>query len=243
MNATATAGNGRPEGAVRVLIWDLPVRVFHWALVVSFAGAYWLSETERLRDIHVMFGYTVLGLVAFRLIWGFVGTRYARFRSFLFSPREALDYVQSLFRRSDPRYLGHNPAGSFAIWAILGVAALTGITGYATYNEIGGDAVEEAHEILANGWLWLVGIHIGGVILGSLLHRENLVGAMITGHKRAEAGTGIRGRFAAIIGVALLSGVLGYWALSVGGPGAPAGASAAPEPVTLAARRGNEDED
>jgi cytochrome b len=124
MNATTTETNHRPGGTIRVLIWDLPVRVFHWALAVSFAGAYWLSETERLRDIHVMFGYTVLGLLAFRLVWGFVGTRYARFRSFLFSPRETVDYVRSLFRRSDRRFLGHNPAGSFAIWAILGVAAL-----------------------------------------------------------------------------------------------------------------------
>lgn len=243
MNATATDATGRPDRTIRVLIWDLPVRVFHWALAASFAGAYWLSETERLRDVHVMFGYTVLGLVAFRIVWGLVGTRYARFRSFLFSPREAVEYVRSLFRRSDPRFLGHNPAGSFAIWAILGLAALTGITGYATYNEIGGDAVEEVHEILANGWLWVVGIHISGVILGSLLHRENLVGAMITGYKRAEAAAGVRGTFAAFVGVALLSGVLGFWAFSLGNPGAPAEASAGLEPLTLVARAGSEDED
>lgn len=235
MNTTAIDTTSRPDGTIPVLIWDLPVRVFHWALVVSFAGAYWLSESERLRDIHVMFGYTVLGLVAFRLVWGFVGTRYARFRSFLFSPREAAAYVRSLFRHADPRFLGHNPAGSIAIWAILGVAALTGITGYATYNEIGGDAVEEVHEVLANGWLWLVGIHVGGVMVGSLLHRENLVGAMITGYKRAEAPAGIRGTFAAIIGVALLSGVLGYWVLSLGTAGTVAGAPVEPEAVTLAA--------
>ncbi len=234
MNANAIDATGRPDGTIRVLIWDLPVRVFHWALAASFAGAYWLSETERLRNIHVMFGYTVLGLVAFRVVWGFVGTRYARFRSFLFSPRETVDYVRRLLRRSDPRFLGHNPAGSFAIWAILGVAALTGITGYATYNEIGGDAAEEVHEILANGWLWLVGIHVGGVVLGSLLHRENLVGAMITGYKRAEATAGVRGAFAAVVGVALLSGVLGYWALSLGGAATPAVAAAQPERVTLA---------
>jgi cytochrome b len=244
MNATATDAASRPDGTFRVLIWDLPVRVFHWALAASFAGAYWLSETERLRNIHVMFGYTVLALVAFRLTWGFVGTRYARFRTFLFSPREVLGYVRSLFRRSDPRYLGHNPAGSLAIWAILGLAALTGITGYATYNEIGGDAVEEIHEVLANSWLWVVGIHIGGVILSSLLHRENLVGAMITGYKRAGADAGVRGTFAAIVGVGLLAGVLGYWALSLGGPAAPVAASAAgPEPMALAARGPIEDED
>jgi cytochrome b len=115
MNAFTTRNADRPEGTFRVLIWDLPVRVFHWALVASFAGAYWLSESERLRNVHVMFGYTVLGLVVFRLTWGFVGTRYAQFRSFLYSPREAMAYVRSLFSRSDPQFLGHNPAGSFAI--------------------------------------------------------------------------------------------------------------------------------
>lgn len=216
MNATISGATAPRAGTIRVLVWDLPVRVFHWALVASFAGAYWLSETERLRDVHVMFGYTVLGLVAFRLAWGFVGTRYARFRSFLFRPREAVGYLRDLFRRSGPRFLGHNPAGSFAIWAILGVAALTGITGYATYNDLGGDAVEEVHEVLANGWLVLVAVHIAGVLLGSVLHRENLVGAMVTGYKRAEAGAGVRGGFAALVGIALLSAVIGYWALTLG---------------------------
>lgn len=216
MNATASGATAPRAGTIRVLVWDLPVRVFHWALVTSFAGAYWLSETERLRDVHVMFGYTVLGLVAFRLAWGFVGTRYARFRSFLFRPREAVGYLRDLFRRSGPRFLGHNPAGSFAIWGILGIAALTGITGYATYNDLGGDAVEEVHEVLANGWLVLVAVHIAGVLLGSVLHRENLVGAMVTGYKRAEAGAGVRGGFAALVGIALLSAVIGYWALTLG---------------------------
>lgn len=183
---------GRPARTFRVLVWDLPVRAFHWALVASFAGAYWLSESERLRNIHVNLGYLVLGLVAFRVIWGFIGTPYARFRSFLFTPREALDYLRSLVRGSDRRFLGHNPAGSFAIWAILGLAALTGATGYATYNEIGGDLVEEVHEVLANAWLWVVGIHVAGVVLSSLLHRENLVAAMITGYKRAGEPDGAR---------------------------------------------------
>ncbi|MDP2326029.1 MAG: cytochrome b/b6 domain-containing protein [Gammaproteobacteria bacterium] len=225
MNAITSSDTDRPEGTFRVLIWDLPVRVFHWALVASFAGAYWLSESERLRNFHVMFGYTVLGLIAFRLTWGFVGTRYARFRSFLFSPREAMGYVRSLFSQSDPRYLGHNPAGSVAIWAILVLAALTGISGYATYNEIGGDTLEEAHEFLANAWLFVVGFHIAGVLLGSLLHRENLVASMITGYKRAEATAGVRGTFAAIVGVVMLSGILGYWGLSLAGIGAPANES------------------
>ncbi|MBN8279457.1 MAG: cytochrome b/b6 domain-containing protein [Gammaproteobacteria bacterium] len=181
--APATGAGGR---TVRILVWDLPVRVFHWLLAASFAGAYWLSETERLRNVHVNLGYAVLGLVAFRVVWGFTGTRFARFRSFLYSPREALDYLSGLAGHSGRRFLGHNPAGSYAIWAILGLAALTGVTGYATYNDIGGDALEELHEFLANAWLWVVGLHVAGVVVSSLAHRENLVRSMITGYKRAD---------------------------------------------------------
>lgn len=181
--APATGAGGR---TVRILVWDLPVRVFHWLLAASFAGAYWLSETERLRNVHVNLGYAVLGLVAFRVVWGFTGTRFARFRSFLYSPREALDYLRGLAGHSGRRFLGHNPAGSYAIWAILGLAALTGVTGYATYNDIGGDALEELHEFLANAWLWVVGLHVAGVVVSSLAHRENLVRSMITGYKRAD---------------------------------------------------------
>jgi cytochrome b len=191
--AVTTPRARREPETFRVFVWDLPVRFFHWALVASFAGAYWLSESERLRNVHVNLGYVVLGLVAFRVIWGFIGTPYARFQSFLFSPREVLDYLRTLFSPSARRFLGHNPAGSYAIWAILGLAALTGATGYATYNEIGGDALEEVHEFLANAWLWVVGIHVSGVLLSSLLHRENLVGAMITGYKRTGDPDGARG--------------------------------------------------
>jgi cytochrome b len=190
MNAVTIGGAAPGKNALQIRVWDLPVRAFHWALVASFAGAYWWSDSERLRNVHVNLGYIVLGLVAFRVFWGFVGTPYARFRTFLFTPREALAYVRSLFRGSDRRFLGHNPAGSFAIWAILGLAALTGVTGYATYNEIGGDPLEELHEFLANAWLWVVGIHVSGVLLSSLLHRENLVAAMITGYKRTEPAPG-----------------------------------------------------
>lgn len=194
----------------KTLIWDLPTRVFHWALATSFAGAWLLADGERLRNIHVMFGYTVLGLVLFRLVWGFVGTRYAQFRSFMYRPRELAAYAQAILHGDRPHYAGHNPAGSFAIWAILMLAALTGLTGYATYNEFGGDALEELHEFLANTWLLIVGLHIGGVILASLLDRENLARAMVTGYKRAEPAAAIRSGVYGL-GSLLVVSVLGFW--------------------------------
>ncbi len=194
----------------KTLIWDLPVRAFHWALATSFAGAWLLADGERLRNIHVMFGYTVLGLLVFRLIWGFIGTRYAQFRSFMFRPREMATYVLGILRGDHPHYVGHNPAGSFAIWAILILAALTGLSGYATYNEFGGDVLEELHEFFANAWMLIVGLHIGGVLVSSLLDRENLARAMVTGYKRAEPAAAIRSGVYGL-GSLLLVSVVGYW--------------------------------
>ena len=99
----------------RILVWDLPTRAFHWLLAVSFAGAFLTAESERCRDIHVTLGYTMLGLVAFRLVWGLVGTRYARFSSFPLGLRNVMRYFRSLLTRSPQHYPGHNPAGSWAI--------------------------------------------------------------------------------------------------------------------------------
>src|SRR5581483_3604771 len=103
----------------KVLVWDVPTRVFHWLLALSFVGAFATAESERYRDVHVLLGYTVAGLIAFRLAWGLVGTRYARFRAFAFGPRRVLTYVKSLFGRAPQHYVGHNPAGSVAIYALL----------------------------------------------------------------------------------------------------------------------------
>ena len=115
----------------RILVWDAPTRVFHWALALSFVGAFVTADSERLRDVHVVLGYTVFGLIAFRLIWGVVGTRYARFTSFAFGPRAVVAYLKSLLTLRPQHFLGHNPAGSIAIYALLALGLLTGLTGYA----------------------------------------------------------------------------------------------------------------
>jgi len=171
----------------RIRVWDLPVRVFHWLLAGSFAVAYLVAESEQSRNLHVILGYTATGLILFRIFWGMVGSRFARFSSFMFSPAEAIGYLRSLGKQ--PRYyVGHNPAGSFAIYGILAIGLATGVTGYMTLNEIGGESLEEAHEVCANVWLGLVIVHILGVFIGSWIHRENLVRAMITGYKQGAHG-------------------------------------------------------
>lgn len=198
-------------------VWDPIVRVFHWTLVVSFFIAY-VTEDE-VMWLHEYAGYLVLGLVLFRVIWGFIGTRHARFTDFVFPPREVLQYVKDLFSFRAKRYLGHNPAGGMMVIILLVMLALTSWTGIKAYEHEnpqqasrsvsvistamadgkhdddderhgkGGERNElweEVHEFFANFTLLLVFVHIAGVLGSSVLHRENLVRAMITGRKPVE---------------------------------------------------------
>lgn len=196
--------------ATRILVWDIPTRVFHWLLAGSFAGAFLTAESETWRDLHVLLGYTVVGLIGFRILWGLVGTRYARFRAFTFRPSQVVAYLKSLLSRSPQHYVGHNPAGSWVIYGLLLLGLVTGVSGYATYNEIGGEWLEELHEGAANSMLALVGVHIAGVLVSSLLHRENLVRSMISGYKTGEPGQGLR-RAHWLVGAGLLAGAVAFW--------------------------------
>lgn len=194
----------------RILVWDLPTRLFHWLLAASFAGAWLTAESEKWRDIHVALGYTFAGLILFRLVWGFVGTRYARFSSFAAGPRRVAAYLASLFGPAPEHHVGHNPAGGWAVFALLTMGVLTAATGFMTYSDIGGHALEEAHEAAASAMLALVIVHIAGVIASSVLHRENLVRAMLTGYKEGSADEGIR-RPRWIAGAALVAAVAAFW--------------------------------
>jgi len=202
----------------RILVWDLPVRIFHWLLAASFAGAFLTAESERWRDVHVMLGYTTLALVAFRVVWGFVGTRHARFSGFTYGPSRVLAYLRSLATGAPAHYTGHNPAGSWAIYALLALAVAAGATGLAVYNDIGGRWLEHLHEFVANTMLAIVAVHVVGVIGGSLLHRENLVRSMITGYKIGSATDAI-GAPRRIVAALLVAVVVGLWTGVVPTPG------------------------
>jgi len=182
----------------RIRVWDVPTRVFHWLLAASFGGAWLLSESERFRNLHVGFGYAVVALIAWRIVWGFVGTGHARFAGFIAGPRAILDYVRGLLRGTPRHYAGHNPLGAVAILAILVLAVATAATGWLAFNDIGGRWSEELHEGLAAAWLAVVVAHVAGVVLGSVAHRENLARAMITGWKRGLASDAIRRSYAAL---------------------------------------------
>lgn len=220
---TPSASPAEPTG--RVLVWDAPVRVFHWLLVACFAGAWLTAESEAWRLLHITLGYTMAGLVVFRLLWGFVGTRHARFSDFVRGPGAAWRYLRSLFAGRAEHHAGHNPAGAFAILALLGLSALTTFTGWAGYSELGGEWLGELHEGLASAMLAVVGVHVAGVVLGSLAHRENLVRAMFTGRRAAPSSEAIRSprRWVAAL---MLVAVAGFWTLQWQDAGSAAAAAA-----------------
>ncbi len=210
-----------------VYVWDPLVRLFHWTLVLSFTIAYLTGEEENLW--HIYSGYVVLGLILFRFVWGFVGTPHARFRDFIYPPREVSAYLKGVFTHRAKRYIGHNPAGGWMILLLLTTLLVVSFSGLKVYaieegrgplagvsteltaigivhasedededeereeREHGDEGAEEfweeIHEASANFMLLLILLHVTGVFTSSLVHRENLVKAMITGRKQAPEST------------------------------------------------------
>ncbi len=183
-----------------VLVWDLPVRLFHWLLVtmVTVAAITGFLAPEWWLDVHSWAGYVIGFLIAFRIAWGFIGSYYARFVSFLFPVHETLEHLRALAKKKSSHHRGHNPAGALMVFALLGVLVSLTISGLIILGgqeNIGilagfvpfwvGSSVAEIHEILAFGLLGLIGAHILGVLVESVLSKENLVRAMVTGRKTA----------------------------------------------------------
>lgn len=200
LSADAAPVQGAPHAIdqEQVRVWDPLVRLFHWSLVAAFATAFIVEDD--LLGVHVWAGYLVLGLIAVRLVWGFVGPRHARFTDFVRGPRQVLGYLRESLRLAAPRHLGHNPLGGAMVVALLLLVGLTGLSGMALYGaqELSGplaglmsgtppavgEALEETHEVLANLTLVFIAAHVAGVLFSSFAHRENLILAMFTGRKR-----------------------------------------------------------
>jgi cytochrome b len=229
-NNTSPTSPSTPASKTRkILVWDAPVRVFHWLLVLSFLGAYITAESERWRLLHVTLGYTLGGLVAFRILWGLMGTRYARFSSFIKGPSAVLAYLRSLKSPQPEHSVGHNPAGAVAIVLLLLSSVALVATGWAFYHEVGGEWLSEVHEVVGNLMLLLVGVHVAGVVVASLRHRENLVRAMVTGKKDGQPQQGIARAWWSLAGVMVLT-VLGFWWLQW--QSAPSGTDTAGTPTS-----------
>lgn len=179
------------------LIWDIPTRVFHWLLVLSFSIAYFTHEDNRFLYFHVVAGSLLGVLIIFRVIWGVTGTQYARFHEFSFGFKAVLSYLKGLLNGSAMRHLGHNPAGGWAIFALFILGLSIVITGIVTLSAEEGHGIlvgvipywmgeysKEFHEIFTSVMLALVLIHISGVLFESIFHKENLVWSMLTGKKQ-----------------------------------------------------------
>jgi cytochrome b len=211
-----------------VKVWDIFIRIFHWTLVGSIIGLY--LSGEEFKSVHIRLGYFVTCLVLARIIWGFVGTKHARFNNFLYRPRTIYDYLKSLIKGNPKHYLGHNPAGGIMTIVMLITLLVTVFTGlktlamegkgplattdisisrvvYADEDEHDNDPVyrdgqhykdghrqkeqkdelwEDIHELMTSFIIFLIIVHVGGVIVSSWIHKENLIMGMITGIKKKE---------------------------------------------------------
>jgi len=205
-----------------VKVWDILVRLFHWSLVITFVVAYVTSEDGNIW--HIYSGHAVLGLIVFRMLWGLIGSKYARFSNFIYSPGVVLKYIKQLTTKNPKHYMGHNPAAGYMVIALLLSLLVVTVSGLKLYaveeglgplagagsefviinkayadedededeeegyrregNEQGGEFWEEVHEASTNFTLFLIFLHIAGVLVSSRLHKESLVKAMITGKKK-----------------------------------------------------------
>ena len=181
---------GRVKQAI--MVWDMPVRVFHWLLVVCFAGAWLTSESERLAMIHYAFGYTACLLVLIRLVWGLIGTRYARFSQFLKSPKAVIGHFMVMLRGQPHHDVGHNPAGGLVMVALMLLILVIGASGYLSVKEFLSNFTSEIHESVASLALALVILHILAAIVMSLMEKQNLVKSMVNGKKQGMPEQGIR---------------------------------------------------
>jgi cytochrome b len=213
--------------AGRRLVWDVPLRLFHWALAVAVAGSFathWIGTTAFAW--HVRFGYATLVLLAFRLVWGFAGPAHARFGDFLRGPRAAWDYARGLFGGPRAHVAGHNPLGGWMVLVLLALMLVQAIAGLFANDEIvnagplygyvddeRSDAISRVHRQLSDWILVAVGLHVLAALWYLVVRRENLIAAMVTGYKPGlppeAAIEGHRGWLALAV-VAAASGVL-WW--------------------------------
>jgi len=181
-----TAPTASP-GAIKV--WDPVVRIFHWTVVAGCIANLFIVEDGELA--HLVIGYAVAAALTVRVVWGFIGTRYARFSDFVPGPQALMDYVTLALQGREPRHVGHNPAAAVMMLVLMALLAAVSVTGWmATLDMFWGvEWVEELHEGTAEAILWLALVHAGAAIYESMRHRENLVWAMVTGWKQAGQGS------------------------------------------------------
>ncbi len=176
----------------QVLVYDSPTRVFHWLFAGFFVTAFAISnlvDDESARfSLHMLAGLGMVFVVVLRLIWSLVGTRHARLTDLVLNPAQLIAYFKGMFSGDSRRWIGHNPASSWAAVAMIGLAIGLGITGYLMATGGENDSIKEVHELMANAFLVVVLLHIAGVAVHVLKHRDHLQASMVTGRKQALTG-------------------------------------------------------
>lgn len=235
--AQDTGSFGAPanqEGGEKRLVWDLPLRLFHWLLVLTVLGL-WIAAENDYMQYHFYLGYFIIGLLIFRVIWGFVGPRHARFSRFFPTPAAIFAYTKKLFGGGTVQTVGHNPLGSVMVFVMLIVLAVQAGSGlFATddiiwagpYNPaVSGDTADfltTVHHFNFNIILAAIALHVLAVALYAVAKKQNLVRPMVTGKKSAAVvpeGEAIQGPgiVKTIIVIAISAGLV-YWLISAAPP-------------------------
>ncbi len=188
----------QPTTTSTIKVWDPLIRVFHWSLVFFFVFAF-ITEDD-WESLHVQAGYAVSCLIGFRLLWGLVGTRNARFFSFIKPPRVVIAHLRGMLSCKSSHYLGHNPVAAVMVVLLLLSIALVCFSGMVViaseaqgplagtvFASWRGEWMEDVHEFLANFTVFLIAAHVCGVVFSSFLEGENLAKAMVTGKKKSRS--------------------------------------------------------
>ncbi|QNK69843.1 cytochrome b/b6 domain-containing protein [Variovorax sp. PAMC26660] len=232
-DSSVAARHARASDGAHTRVWDLPTRLFHWALAVAVIGLIG-TGLNGIMEWHFRLGYTVLALLLFRLLWGFVGGRWSRFASFFYGPGSVVAYLRG---RAHPDHLiGHTPLGALSVFAVLAILALQVATGLMADDEISASGpltrfVSGAVVSLATGWhkaqgkwivIALVSLHVLAVLFYVLVKRHRLIRPMVTGDKRISAANAdvvasrddAASRWRALVLFALCGGVA-FWVASL----------------------------
>ena len=186
------------EGKQAVLVWDIPVRFFHWTLVLLI-GFLYLSQKMGWMQWHVYAGCATLALVLFRIVWGFIGSTHARFGDFLYGPGAIISYIKTLPSRTAAKFGGHNPLGGISVVLILLCVLAQAVTGLLSNDDIAmegplvkfiekdlSDWLTSIHRLNFNALLALIAVHVGAVMYYLIYKKENLIRPMFTGRKNLE---------------------------------------------------------
>lgn len=198
----------------QIFVYDLPTRVFHWLFALLFTVAFVIGNTvdddSTLFSYHMIAGIVLCFLVVLRVIWGIVGTKYARFTGFSLHPRELALYLKGLLTEDNRKWLGHNPASGWAAIAMMAFALGLGVTGYLMTTGQGGEDLEEVHELLANGFLIIVLLHLTGIALHTARHRDAIWKSMFSGRKAHILEENLSVRSYRTLGILFLLATVGF---------------------------------